>query len=106
MQFEVGDKVAWVSLCNTKLGCMGELEHVGTVVHTVFSMDHPLHCFSDQTFKAHRIMFDGLFRRGESYLVSVPSKTGKGKPRLYWPRVSALRRARWRRLPRYVRAWG
>ncbi|MFM7008256.1 MAG: hypothetical protein ACKO0Z_02790 [Betaproteobacteria bacterium] len=33
----------------------------------------------------------GLPRDHESYLVRVPTKTGKGKGRLYWPRVSAIR---------------
>lgn len=32
----------------------------------------------------------GYAREKESFLVSVPTKTGKGRPRLYWPRVSQL----------------
>jgi hypothetical protein len=30
-------------------------------------------------------------RRGESYVVHVPSKTGKGMGKLYWPHAGLLR---------------
>jgi len=36
---------------------------------------------------------DGMPRNHESYLVEVPGgKTPKAKPKLYWPRVSQLRK--------------
>lgn len=38
-------------------------------------------------------MFDGGIgkRKEVSYLVAVESETGRAKPKLYWPRTSALR---------------
>jgi hypothetical protein len=40
----------------------------------------------------YKVMFDSIWARPhESYLVVVPAP-GRGKPRLYWPRVSALRK--------------
>lgn len=41
----------------------------------------------------NNMMFDGCIPRGHvSYVVSVPSKSGKGKPKLYWPKVSQLKK--------------
>jgi hypothetical protein len=81
-QFKVGDKVQWSSQAQ---GSMATKR--GTVIgvippggHWAFGPEHG--------YVSH--YGGGDMRNHESYLVRVPAK-GKGKPHLYWPRVSALK---------------
>jgi hypothetical protein len=41
-----------------------------------------------------KILFDGWQRPEDCYIIAVKSKSGRGKTRLYCPRVSALRGVR------------
>lgn len=85
--FEVGDTVRWKSQARGRIR-----EKVGTVLAVVppdktgRDMIHHV-CLE----RPPKIMFDGAAPRREiSYLVAVPSKTGKGKASLYWPHTSCL----------------
>lgn len=82
-KFELGDLVSWESQSqgSTTVKC-------GTVVRLIGKGHKPPLGFYRST---HRIMFDGMVRDHESYLVEMPS-TGKGKPVLYHPRVSQLQK--------------
>jgi hypothetical protein len=84
MSFEIGDKIEWESQAGGKTTRKrGEIRYVIEDYEYVSSKNYPL----------HRTMFDSGRRKHKSYLVSVPS-TGRGKYKLYWPRVSALRKAK------------
>lgn len=75
MTINLGMKVKWVSQANG-----GWKEKVGTVVEVV-----------DANYPPKSPAGSGWMRNHESYIVSVPGKTAKAKPKLYWPRVSALK---------------
>lgn len=84
--FKVGDKVEWESQAGgnyrTKKG-------------EVFDVINGYEAPAPGDYHFHKTMFDGdgSPRGHESYLVEVPGgKTPKAKPRLYWPRVSQLRK--------------
>lgn len=77
MKFKLNDKVAWTSQAQ---GCTRS--KVGTVVLVVAPGDRP----------GSMIPGCGFPRRHESYVVEVPSKTGRAKPKLYWPVASGLSR--------------
>ena len=82
-KFKVGDAVAWQS---------GGTEKHGKVVEVIPSGDDVRRDHWEMLYPLHSIQFrvDGN-RDHESYLVSVKTGyDGRGKPRLYWPRVSAL----------------
>ncbi|MEX9785662.1 MULTISPECIES: hypothetical protein [Providencia] len=88
-EFAIGDEVTWTSQAQGF-----EREKIGTVVAVLKPHAH----FTNQ----HRESFPDLFKnagvgypRDEiSYVVSVPQgKTGKAKPKHYWPRTSALKAA-------------
>jgi hypothetical protein len=75
MSFKKGETVTWKS---SSLGTWKE--KTGTIVSVV------------KIGEAPDLMGSGWPRDHESYVVSVPQgSTGKAKPKLYWPRVSALR---------------
>jgi hypothetical protein len=76
-KFRLGDKVKWVSQANA-----GWLKKVGIVVEVVPEYKFPQH--------PHGC---GGYRRVESYVVEVPGKTPKAKPKLYWPVPSLLQKA-------------
>jgi hypothetical protein len=80
-ELKEGAVVEWTSQANG-----GRKKKVGTVVEVV-----PAKCLPDQTrfrslYKGYGV---GSPRSHESYVVEVPAK-GKGQPKIYWPRVSAL----------------
>lgn len=87
-KFKVGQTVKWSSSAggSTK-------EKQGKVVVIVcpgkYPTAHRLECdFPDCSVGS--TLGGGYGRDHESYLVKVPGPTPKAKPRLYWPRVSAL----------------
>lgn len=86
--FNVGDWVKWKSQAQGTW-----IEKVGQVV-AVIPANTPYwkwlrrNEFYDTQF-IRRADLGSTMRKEISYLVSVPS-SGKGKPYLYWPRVSAL----------------
>lgn len=86
-EFTIGDNVSWTSQAQGY-----ERNKTGTVVAVIM----PHASFTNK----HHESFPDLFKnsgvgspRDEiSYIVSVPQgKTGKAKPKHYWPRTSALR---------------
>lgn len=84
--FRVGDKVRWkpraAGYFKVKKGKVIAVIPVGEVARP-------------QDWLFHRCMFDGDGgpRNHESYLIEVPGgKTGTATPKLYWPRVSQLRK--------------
>lgn len=84
--FKVGDKVRWQSQSSSSM-----TEKVGEIVAVVPS-NESLRYFRTIIGKYRRLGVFGMSRNHESYLVAVPSKTGRGKPVLYWPRVRHLRK--------------
>lgn len=87
MTFDVGDKVRWVS---TSGGY--DKEKCGTVVRVVAAYGHPREAFTaaHQETGASFMGDFGLARDHESYIIHVSTPTGRGKGRLYWPRVKGL----------------
>ena len=81
--FKLGQQVEWTSQAN---GCTRTKR--GTIVRVIGS---------GQPFNAREFPGlqkgapTGLPRQHESYIVHVPTKTGLGKGRHYWPLVSQLR---------------
>lgn len=84
MKFEIGDKVTWESQAQGTT-----TQKQGTVVKVIPPEGGP--GFSDYNGTHIPHYGGGLGRDHESYLIEVPAK-GKGRPHLYWPRVSALRK--------------
>ena len=83
-RFSVGDKVAWRSQSSGFT-----TNKIGTVVAVIPSgVDRRGHVPNEYQFCEQ--MFNALFRDGESYIVHVPTRSGKGHGQLYWPRVSGL----------------
>lgn len=88
VKFKVGDKVLWESQSSgsrtTKEGTVYKVIPPGATPY----INEP----TLLTFPYHKLLFDGMPRNHESYLVVVPGgKTSNAKPKLYWPRVSHLR---------------
>jgi hypothetical protein len=83
VEFKVGDLVYWESQAGASWTCKE-----GKVIKVL----PPKYWIDRKVFMAtHVVMYDGGLRNHESYLVEVPGgKTAKAKPKLYWPRVSAL----------------
>lgn len=87
---KIGDKVWWFSQANSTLKRkQGEIVRVipaftalteseGRELAQQYAVNHTLYGML------------GVTRKVESYFVAVPSPSGKGKPRLYWPRVQYL----------------
>jgi hypothetical protein len=95
MSYQIGDKVEWDVRSRTDM--FSDITHVGTVVGIVpdgwelgygkFSTDSPFACM--------RLPKDnGSSRNHESYIVFVPGATPRSKGKLYWPRVSGLRKVK------------
>ena len=86
-QFKKGDLVTWSS----QAGGYSKRK-VGTVV-SVVPKDTPVFQYNaiamDDT-GARGLDYPGLSRDHESYIVHVPTKTGSGKGKLYWPVVNKL----------------
>lgn len=74
--FKVGDMVTWDSQAAGTL-----LRKTGRVVEVVPAKTPP--AFRMYSTRDH-----------ESYVVEVPGKTSRAKPRRYWPLASKLRRAK------------
>jgi hypothetical protein len=92
--FKFGDKVEWSSQARgsekKKKGIIVEVVPAGTWPSK--TLDRLRGSVSSIKVR-YRVMFDGgLPRKSDSYLVAVPPKTSRGKPFLYWPRTSALRK--------------
>lgn len=84
-KFEVGEFVQWQSQAQGSVK-----EKVGQIILIIPAGADP---FDRRGLAAWKWMFDGGAPRDhESYLVEVPSKSDRGKPKLYWPKVKNLRR--------------
>ena len=85
--FEPGDRVTWLNRQGQRF--------TGVVVAVVPPDTHPLAMGWHWREKAapYTVKFDlelPFTRQSESYLVAVPAATPKGKPQLWWPRVTTL----------------
>ncbi|NEG85064.1 hypothetical protein GQQ22_13415 [Pantoea agglomerans] len=79
-KFKLGEEVSWSSSANGSTK-----KKIGNVVD-VIPAGKPI---SSSKFKT--LSGGGLPRKEESYVVCVDVKPGsRGKPKYYWPRVSAL----------------
>lgn len=85
-KLKVGDKVEWSSSAagSTKT-------KRGTVVEVIPAGRHWQDGVLCLRHNAHSTYGGGMRRTHESYAVLVPHP-GDGKPTLYWPRVSALKK--------------
>ena len=85
--FTLGQTVKWRSSAG---GTWKEKQ--GEVVHVVKGKSHcPDKKWMESRYKASASPIDGGYRRDhESYIIKVPGTSEKARPRLYWPRVSAL----------------
>jgi hypothetical protein len=88
--FSIGDTIFWSSQANAshkvKRGTIVLVVPAGETPYTIMPI-------------AYKALYDrspldggGMARKEQSYLVAVP-QSGKAKPKLYWPRVSALKKA-------------
>ena len=81
-KFEIGQKVCWSSQAlgytTTKVGLIETVVPAG-VAPRALNID---------------ATNDGMPRDHESYLVRVPTPAGKGKGKLYWPKVANLAKAK------------
>lgn len=87
ISFKLGDTVTWGSQAGGSYR-----EKTGEIVEVI----PPKGRFNSATRDKYPDLFKGAgvgFPRAEvSYIVAVPQgKTGKAKPKHYWPRTSALR---------------
>ena len=87
MTFTVGSKVAWTSMAHGSA-----VEKHGEVVAVVPAGSDPRTFIRGERGLGYSVQFDGITpRKHESYLIEVKTgKDGRGMPKLYWPRVSAL----------------
>jgi hypothetical protein len=86
MRYKISDEVKWDVPSRTDI--FGDIRHVGTVVGVVAAGNSPYTEPMEEPYHSMR-MPSNLSRNHESYIVHVP---GPGKGRLYWPRVSGLRK--------------
>lgn len=84
--FKCGDKVQWTSSAHGS-----SKKKVGEVVEVLPPRVMPDFWSLKQEHGSRDAYGGGHWRYHESYIVLVPHH-GKGKPTLYWPRVSALRK--------------
>lgn len=93
MDFQVGQVVEWQSQANgTTVTKRGEVLAViapntymcGSDLIQILGFDYK------RRFNVSSLGW-GDKRNHTSYLIAVPGKTSKAKPKLYWPRVSALK---------------
>ena len=90
MAFKVNDLVTWTSQANGS-----QLTKTGRIIAVVPTRTTPYKLLSPEILDQYNcaaVDARSLFRKEESYLVAVETG-GKAKPKLYWPRVSALRPA-------------
>lgn len=94
MSLQVGELVTWTSSSQAS-----QTRKTGTVLAIVppgMTIDEVLRPADLQDYNAGPIKWayeNGLTRSHESYLVRVPSDSA-AKPKLYWPLVSKLKKAR------------
>lgn len=83
--FKVGDTVQWASSAN------GSWKEKKGIVEAVVPAYESGQKYMDKVAKRYGIKPPsvGFSRDSKSYIVRVPSKTGKGG-KLYWPRTKAL----------------
>lgn len=90
MIYHVGDEVAWRSQASGFLS-----EKRGTIVY-VIPRNQWIKDVIDPNWARNEFTlctdFAGHPRDHESYLVAVPGKTPHAKRKLYWPRVSQLKK--------------
>jgi hypothetical protein len=97
--FKVGDNVSWESqaagsLIRKKGKLVAVVPKGVSPRDTDFGKAHNFFMYWGRTTtENYRIMFDGWPRNHESYLVEVPGgKTAKATSKLYWPRISQLKK--------------
>lgn len=87
MEFKVGDKVVWISGWRIKRGTIVAIVRADArLIDAMRGTD--LH--DSAKYNNRNLDSRGSSRNHDSYIVSVPSKSGKGKPTLFWPRVIHL----------------
>jgi hypothetical protein len=79
--FSIGDKVEWTSSSNGST--TKKVGYIETTIPAGTNLTRE-QCKETGSY--------ALPRPHESYLVHVPTKTGGGKGKLYWPLVSKLRK--------------
>lgn len=90
VKFGVDDRVRWVS----QAGGYEKIKH-GIIYKVILAGESP-HLSAEDIMKFNVSALDsGFARNHENYIVRVPSKTGKGKDKLYRPVVSKLERCDW-----------
>lgn len=91
--FNLGDEVYWESQANSSTKKKrGKVVGIVSANRPMYLMD--LHIILGKGFEDKYNLvaeFGFMSRPHESYIVSV-EQSGKRKPKLYWPRVSKLRR--------------
>ena len=86
MSFKIGDKVTWSSQAQSY-----EKEKLGVVIEVVEPGQRPNRAEFEDLYRGSGC---GFGRDHVSYVVRVATgKAGKGKPKHYWPRASALKPA-------------
>lgn len=83
MSYKLGDNVSWQNRYYDPV-------HAGKIVAVVYPNESPR--MVANSLGLEFAMDFGLPRLEESYIVHEPSKSGKGRGKLFWPRVSALRK--------------
>ncbi len=92
MTYAIGDKVRWDVRSRTDL--FSDVQHVGTVVGVLPAYLPMFEVRMSNAYCRMSVPVGDLHmsRDHESYLVYVPGATPRSKGKLYWPRVSGLRR--------------
>lgn len=89
-KLKLGDEVKWSSAAGGST-----IEKKGTIIAVISANQNPgevIYPLEDSG--KYNTAYGGGFSRGhESYVVAVPTKTRKGKPKIYWPFVKKLQRA-------------
>lgn len=88
---KLGDHVNWESQAGgstkKKSGTVHYIVPKGSAATDRFHVEK----YNPGYYPKHKQMFDGTIPRDhESYVIIVPSKSGRGKCKLYWPHVSKL----------------
>ena len=86
---KVGDKVTWVSTSNGRT--TRKYGAIAAVIPPNTKPDNFVAAAKAATGASFSSTAGfGMARDHQSYLVHVPTKTGRGNGKLYWPRVSNL----------------